>query len=218
MSLMSTVILLPRGVRFWVEVTQGVILEPSNPFSARSWCGNGQEIDALPWYEQQSDLSDTSKVWVLDGDGEESAHELAACRLDMRIGHSLAVIYGAAEGIREGQLLGAWNLTTGKTGFNNDARLERLSQMGFLFERRFLKKRLNLGALLGIGLGGASSIATNNELSLLVIGASAGILTAVVVAAAQAIVRLLWAKQMVPELNRRALYVLLSQGVFPEKQ
>ena len=121
--MLRTTIVLPGPRRVWLEVVQGVVVDASQPFVAVAHDGSDEHLisrhtSSLRPERLRPTAVHVCKIWLRSDDGNESAHDLTNFPVDLRIGHEMALIRGAAEGVREGAYFGAWNQTSGKFAFD----------------------------------------------------------------------------------------------------
>ena len=109
---MSTTVVLPGPRRIWLEVIKGVVIEATSSSVAVVNQGRDQtqfvgDTAILRPGRISSEVVSIHKVWIRQADGQESAHDLSDFPVDLRPGHSLALVYGAAEGVEEGEFFAA---------------------------------------------------------------------------------------------------------------
>lgn len=211
---MTSIIVLPGEVRFWMEVVQGEVLDPAEPWIAPSSLkGDGQNVRkaeevGIHRYEHRRG-SATQKIWVKGADGQESAHDVEAIAADLRIGHSVGLIYGAVAGTSQGVLIGALNLTTGGFSCSDSSDLERLTRTGLISAYVSREKSLLWGTAAARFVG-ALCYPVGGALHAL----AAGVATLPVALGGVLCARRRWARRAVSHVNQRALHVLLSKCDF----
>lgn len=213
---MPTTFVLPGNRRIWLQVMQGVVIEASNTSVAVVTQGHdkSQVIDGISLLRPgsiSSDVVSIHKVWIRAADGQESAHDLSDFPVDSRPGHSLALVYGAAEGIEQGDFFGARNLTTGKHNFDESIHCDRLSPFGLYLPPNFYRKRVKWG-LVGGAVAGLVGLVSGGDFSIFVGGVIFGLIFSLPIALAQAVIKQIQGQRLVPQLNQCALELLLSKS------
>ncbi|QNK65810.1 hypothetical protein [Variovorax sp. PAMC26660] len=214
---MPTTIVLPGGRRIWLQVVQGVVIEASESSVAMVRQGRDQRqfIEGHAIFRPgriSSEVVSIQKIWIREADGRESAYDLSDFPVDSRPGHTLALIYGAAKGVEKGEFFGALNSTTGKFSFDESIHSDRLSPFGLYLPPKFYLKRMAWGAGIGALVGLLCSLSARMDMSFFVAGTILGFVLSLPVMLVQAVIRQLRGQRLVPELNRRALEVLLSES------
>ncbi len=212
---MATTIVLPGGRRIWLEVVQGTVIESSE--SSVSMVNQGRErsqfIDGVAVIRPgriSSEVISIHKVWVRKEDGRELAFDLSDFPVDVRAGHSLSLVLGAAEGVQEGAVFGAMNDTTCKYNFNESVHCDRLRPFGLYLPHRFYRTRVKWGVIVGAGFGLLCVLLGGRDMSFVVAGAILGFLLSSLVALAQGVIKQVQGQRLVPRLNHLALAVLLG--------
>ncbi len=210
---MPTTVVLPGARRIWLEVIQGVVIESSNSSVAVVTQGRDERqfvggTAILRPGRISSDVVSIHKVWIREADGQESAYDLSDFPVDSRPGHSLALVYGAAEGVEQGEFFGAKNITTGKHNFDASIHCARLSQFGLYLAPKFYLKRVKWGLGIGASIGLLCSLLNRMDLSFVIAGLILGFLLCLPVALVQAVIKQIQGQRLVPELNRRALELI----------
>lgn len=205
---MPTTVVLPGARRIWLEVIQGVVIESSDSSVAVVTQGRDQRqfvggTAILRPGRISSDVVSIHKVWIRQADGQESAYNLSDFPVDVRPGHSLALVYGAAAGVEQGAFFGARNLTTGKQNFDASIHCDRLAQFGLYLPPKFYRKRMKWGLILG-AIVGLLGLLFGGDSSVLVAGVILGLLLSLPVALTQGVIKQIQGQRLVPELNRRA--------------
>lgn len=213
---MPTTIFLPGDRRIWLEVMQGVVIESSNSSVAVLSQGRDQSqivggTAILRPGRIQSEIVSVHKVWIRDADGQESAYDLSDFPVDVRPGHSLGLVYGAAEGVEQGEFFGARNITTGKHKFDESIHCDRLRPFGLYLPSKFYLRRMKWGLIVGavVGLVG---LLFGGDSSIFFAGVILGLVFSLPIALVQGVIKQLQGQRLVPELNRRALELLLSKS------
>ena len=213
---MPTTIVLPGARRIWLEVIQGVVLEASS--SSVAVIKQGRDQSQLVGGTAirrpgriSSEIVSIHKVWIREGDGQESAYDLSDFPVDSRPGHSLALVYGAAEGVEQGQFFGARNITTGKHNFDESIHCDRLAPFGLYLAPRFYRKRVKWGLIVG-AVAGLVGLLFGGDFSIFVGGVILGFVFSLPVMMVQGVIKQIQGQRLVPELNRRASELLLSKS------
>lgn len=213
---MPTTVVLPGARSIWLEVIQGVVIESSDSSVAvvtqgrdRSQFVGGTAI--LRPGRISSDVVSIHKVWIRQADGQESAYDLSNFPVDSRPGHSLALVYGAAEGVEQGEVFGARNITTNKQNFDASIHCDRLAPFGLYLPPRFYRKRVKWGLIVG-AVAGVVGLLFGGDSSVFFAGVILGLVLSFPVGLVQAVIKQLEGQRLVPELNRRALELLLSKS------
>ncbi|RYH66956.1 hypothetical protein [uncultured Xylophilus sp.] len=213
---MPTTVVLPGARRIWLEVIQGVVLEASS--SSVAVIKQGRDQSQLVGGTAirrpgriSSEIVSIHKVWIREGDGQESAYDLSDFPVDSRPGHSLALVYGAAEGVEQGQFFGARNITTGKYNFDDSIHCDRLAPFGLYLAPRFYRKRVKWGLIVG-AVAGLVGLLFGGDFSIFVGGVILGFVFSLPVMVVQGVIKQIQGQRLVPELNRRASELLLSKS------
>ena len=212
---MSTSIVLPGSRKIWLEVVKGVVLDASeSQVSVVSQGRDGRQfIDGVMIVRPgriYSEIVSVHKVLIREADGHESGFDLSEFPVDARTGHTLSIIYGAAEGVQEGVIFGALNVSTGKHNFDKSVHCDRLRPFGLYLSPKFYRKRMLWGTILGAAAG-LTAMFAGGDSSFLVGGAILGFVFSLPVALVNAVIVQVRGMRLVPELNKRALEVLLSK-------
>lgn len=214
---MQTTIVLPGARRIWLEVVQGVVIDASESQVSVVHQGRDQRqfIGGTAIVRPgriHSEIVSVHKVWIRDAGGQESAYDLSDFPVDVRPGHSLALIFGAAEGVEDGAFFGAKNATTGKFNFDESIHCDRLSPFGLYLPKKFYRKHMVRGIVIGALIGLLCSLFNGLDISFIVAGVILGFLFSLPLGLVQAAIKQVQGQRLVPELNRRALAVLLSES------
>lgn len=215
---MQTTIVLPGARRIWLEVVQGVVIDASESQVSVVHQGRDQRqfIGGTAIVRPgriHSEIVSVHKVWIREASDQESAYDLSDFPVNVRPGHSLALIFGAAEGVQEGALFGAMNATTGKFNFDESIHCDRLSPFGLYLTPRFYRKRMKWGLIIG-AIAGLIGLLFGGDSSVFVGGVILGFLFSLPVGLVQMVIKQVQGQRLVPEMNRRALAVLLSESHF----
>ena len=207
---------LPGARRIWLEVIHGVVIDASESQVSVTRQGRDQrqfvgDTMIIRPGRIHSEIVSVHKVWLREADGQESAYDLSDFPVDSRPGHSLALVYGAAEGVENGEFFGARNATTGKHNFDQSIHCDRLRPFGLYLTPKFFRRRMKWGLAIGAILGLIGTLSGGGS-SIFVAGVIVGFLFSLLVASVQAVIRQLRGQRLVPELNRRALTVMVSQS------
>lgn len=210
---MKTTVVLPGARRIWLEVVKGVVIESSSSSVAVVTQGPDQtQIVGGTAVRSpgriRSDVVSIEKVWIRESSGQESAHDLSDFPVDSRIGHSLALVYGAAEGVEKGAFFGARNASTGEHNFDASIHCDRLRPFGLYLQPKFYLKRMKWGLIFG-AIAGLFFI--HQDVLAFVACVILGLIFSFLVALVQAVIKQIQGQRLVPELNRHALEVLLSK-------
>ena len=213
---MSTSIVLPGSRKIWLEVVKGVVLDASeSQVSVVSQGRDGRQfIDGVMILRPgriYSEIVSVHKVLIREADGHESGFDLSEFPVDARTGHSLSIIYGAAEGVQEGVIFGAMNVSTGKHNFDKSVHCDRLRPFGLYLSPKFYRKRIKWGAIIGAIAGLLIFFLTSADSSFLVALPILGVMFSLPVAVVNAVIVQVRGMRLVPELNKRALEVLMSK-------
>lgn len=208
---MTSIIVLPGAVRFWMEVTQGVVLDPAEPWISPNtadlvYQNARQKSDVANCRFEEPSASTRRRVWVREDDGQESAHDLNTIDADLRVGHSVGLLYGAVAGVRQGPLLGALNLTTGGFSCSDAIDARRLKETGLISAYGSWRRSFRCGIPAGAVVVSLGCLFVDPWPALMA-GVAVGATTALLLA---------WkgrrsARRMIPYVNQRALHVLLSR-------
>lgn len=152
------------------------------------------------------------KIWIRSDDGRESAHDLSNFAVDLRIGHDMALVRGAAEGVREGAYFGAWNQTSGKFAFDASVSAERLRPLGLHLPPGFFRRRLAWGSITGVIIGSVYAFLGTREMPIIVLGGLLGYVLSLPLAAIEAALEKRRGRQLVPSLNNFALAILIAKS------
>lgn len=212
---MPTSIVLPGSRKIWLEVVKGVVLDASeSQVSVVSQGRDGRQfIDGVMILRPgriYSEIVSVHKVLIREADGEESGYDLSEFPVNSHAGQTLALIYGAAEGVDEGVVFGAMNVSTGKHNFDKSVHCDRLRPFGLYLSPKFYRKRMLWGTILGT-ITGLIAMFAGGDSSFLVAGVILGFLFSLPVALVNAVIVQVRGMRLVPELNKRALEVLLSK-------
>jgi hypothetical protein len=212
---MATTIVLPGGRRIWLEVVQGTVIEASE--SSVSVVQQGRDrsqlIDGVAVFRPgriSSEVLSVHKVWLRKADGREAAFDLTDFPVDVRVGHSLSLVVGAAEGVQEGAVFGALNATTGKFNFDESIHCNRLRPFGLYLPPRFYRTRVKWGVVIGTSIGSLCAVLGGTDISFVVAGVILGFLLSWPVALVQGAIRQAQGQRLVPRLNHLALAVLVG--------
>lgn len=213
----TTTIVLPGKRRIWLNVVRGVVIDASESSVAVVHQGRDQRqyVGGTPIVRPgrlHSEVVSINKVWLRAPDGKESAHDLSEFPVDTRVGHSMSLVYGAAEGIKEGAFFGAMNDTTGKFNFDESIHCERLRPFGLYLPPRFYRTRMKWGLVIGTGIGVLCAISAGTDISFIVAGAILGFILSLPVALGQGVIKQIQGQRLVPRLNHLALAVLVGTG------
>jgi hypothetical protein len=214
---MPTNILLPGNRRIWLDVVKGIVLDASQSSVAMVHQGRDQrqfigDTAVLRPGRIHSEVVSIHKVWLREDDGQESAYDLSDFPVDSRPGHSLSLIFGAAGGTSAGEFFGAMNATTGKYNFDESIHCDRLRPFGLYLPPKFYQKRMKWGLVIGISVGLLCSLFNGLDMSFVVAGLILGFVLSLPMMLVQAVIKQLQGQRLVPELNQRALELLLSKG------
>lgn len=214
--MLRTTIVLPGPRRVWLEVVQGVVVDASQPFVAVAHDGSDEHVflrhtSSLRSERLGPNTVHVCKIWLRSNDGKESAHDLTSFPVDLRIGHEIALIRGAAEGVREGAYFGAWNLTSGKFAFDASVGAERLRPMGLHIPAGFFRNRLAWGGIAGVIIGSVYALLTG-EVPVTVLGGILGSVLSLPLAAIEAALEKRRGRKLVPRLNNFALAILIARS------
>ena len=212
---MPTTIVLPGKRRIWLDVVQGVVIDSSESSVAVVQQGRDQRqfVGGTPIVRPgrlHSEVVSISKVWLRSADGKESAHDLSDFPVDVRIGHSMSLIHGAAEGVEEGACFGAMNNTTGKFAFDESIHCDRLRPFGLYLPPGFYRKRMKWGLIVGTSLGVLCAVSAGGDISFVVGGVILGFLLSLPVALVQGVIKQVQGQRLVPRLNHLALAILVG--------
>ena len=212
---MSTTVVLPGPRRIWLEVTKGVVIEATSSSVAIVNQGRDQtqfvgDTAILRPGRISSEVVSIHKVWIRQADGQESAHDLSDFPVDLRPGHSLALVYGAAEGVEEGEFFAARNITTGKHNFDKSIHCDRLRPFGLYLPPKFHRKLMKLGLIIGATVGFLLSLFNGLDMEYVFGGLIVGFLISLPVMLVQGAIKQVQGQRLVPELNRHALDLMLS--------
>lgn len=214
---MPTTIVLPGSRQIWLEVVQGVVIDASESPVSMVHQGRdqlqfvGDTAIARPG-RVHSEMVSIHKVWLREADGHESAHDLTNFPVDVRVGHSLSLVFGAAEGVETGEFFGAMNATTGKFAFDQSIHCDRLRPFGLYVPQGFARKRMKWCLVIGVGVGVLWSLFNSLGMSFVVAGVILGFVLSLPVTLVQTVIKQLQGQRLVPELNDRALAVLVSKS------
>ena len=213
---MPTTIVLPGSRRIWLDVVQGVVIDASESSVSLVHQGADQSqfiggTAIIRPGRLHSEVVSIHKVWLRDADGQESAHNLTLFPVDLRIGHSLVLVYGAAEGITTGVFFGALNSTTGKFNFDESIHCDRLGPFGLYLPPKFHRKRMKWGVVIG-AVAGLVGFLFGGDFSTFVGGVILGFVFSLPVMMVQGVIKQIQGQRLVPELNRRASELLLSKS------
>lgn len=214
---MPTTIVLPGNRRVWLKVIQGVVIESSESEVSVVHQGRDQrqfigDTMILRPGRIHSQIVSSRKVWIQEADGHESAFDLSDFPLDVRPGHALSLIFGAAEGIQDGTVFGALNTTSGQYSFDRSIHCDRLRPFGLYLPRSFYRKRMQWGLVVGAIGGILCSLLNKWDLSFVVAGVILGLVFSLLLALVQAAIKQLQGQRLVPKLNHLALALLLSKS------
>ncbi len=120
-------------------------------------------------------------------------------------------MYGAAEGVEQGQFFGARNITTGKYNFDDSIHCDRLAPFGLYLAPRFYRKRVKWGPIVG-AVAGLVGLLFGGDFSIFVGGVILGFVFSLPVMVMQGVIKQIQGQRLVPELNRRASELLLSKS------
>ncbi|RYE41706.1 MAG: hypothetical protein EOP24_35770 [Hyphomicrobiales bacterium] len=212
---MATTIVLPGSRRIWLEVVRGTVIEASESsvsviHQARD---RSQFIEGVAVFRPgriSSEVVSVHKVWLRKADGRESAFDLTDFPVDVRAGHSLSLVIGAAEGVQEGAVFGAMNNTTGKFNFDESIHCDRLRPFGLYLPPRFYRTRVKWGMIIGTGIGVLCAISAGTDISFIVGGVILGFLLSLPVALVQGVIKQIQGQRLVPRLNHLALAVIVG--------
>ncbi|WP_137860880.1 hypothetical protein [Variovorax sp. 3P27G3] len=212
---MPTTITLPGKRRIWLDVARGVVIDASESSVSvvhqerdqRQYIGGTPVVRAGRLH---SEVVSLSKVWLRAPDGKESAYDLSDFPVDVRVGHDMSLVYGAAEGIEEGSVFGALNNTTGKFNFDKSIHCDRLRAFGLYLPPGFYKKRMKWGLIIGSGIGVLCAISAGTDVSFIVAGVIVGFLLSLPVALLQGAIKQVQGQRLVPRLNHLALAVVVG--------
>lgn len=212
---MSTTIVLPGARGIWLEVIQGVVLEASSSSVGVVMQGRDQsQIVGGTAIRRpgriSSEIVSIHKVWIREGDGQESAYDLSDFPVDVRPGHFLALVYGAAKGVEQGEFFGARNITTSKHSFDESIHCDRLRPFGLYLPPKFARKRMKWGLITG-AVAGLIGLFFGGDFSIFVGSAILGFVFSLPVMMVQGVIKQIQGQRLVPELNRQALELLLSK-------
>ena len=157
-----------------------------------------------------SEIESVHKVLIREADGQESGFDLSEFPVDARTGHSLSIIFGASEGVQKGVIFGAMNGSNGKHNFDRSIHCDRLRPFGLYLSPKFYRKRMLWGTILGAAAGLTAMFASGDS-SFLVAGVILGFLFSLPVALVNAVIVQMRGQRLVPELNKRALEVLMAE-------
>ena len=213
---MSTTIVLPGSRKIWLEVVKGVVLDASeSQVSVVSQGRDGRQfIDGVMIVRPgriYSEIVSVHKVLIREADGHESGFDLSEFPVDARTGHTLSIIYGAAEGVQEGVIFGAMNASNGQHNFDKSVHCDRLRPFGLYLPPKFYWKRIKWGAIIGAIAGLLIFFLTSADSSFLVALPILGVMFSLPVAVVNAVIVQVRGMRLVPELNKRALEVLMSK-------
>lgn len=212
---MPTTIVLPGKRRVWLDVIQGVVVDASESSVAMVHQGpdQRQHIGGTPIVRSgrlHSEVLSISRVWLRAADGKESAHDLSNFPVDVRVGHSISLVHGAAEGINEGAFFGALNTSTGKFNFDASIHCDRLRPFGLYLAQGFYKRRMKWGLIIGTAVGVLCALSAGTDVSFVVAGVILGFLVSLPVALLQGAIKQVQGQRLVPRLNDLALAVLVA--------
>lgn len=212
---MPTTIVLPGSRRIWLDVLTGVVIDASESSVAVVHQGRDQRqhiggTAIVRPGRLHSEVVSIHKVWLRAADGKESAHDLSDFPVDARIGHSMSLVYGAAEGTEDGSFFGAMNNTTGEFNFDKSIYCDRLRPFGLYLPHRFYRKRVKWGVIIGASFGLLCVLFGGRDMSFLVAGVIGGFLLSLPVALVQAVIQQVQGQRLVPRLNHLALAVLVG--------
>lgn len=211
---MPTVITLSNNQRIWLDSIQGTVIEASQGMvpivhqerDQRQMIGQTMILRPGRVY---TDVVSVSQVWIQADDGSESKFDLSDFPVDIRIGHRLALVFGAAEGIKDGTVFGALNVTTGKSNFDQSIHCSRLAPFGLYLTPNFYKNRLKFGAAAGLILSLYFCV-TQKSLEYAFFGLFMGTAISLPIAFLQSILWQISGQGLLPELNRLASKFLLA--------
>lgn len=214
---MPTTIVLPGNRRVWLKVIQGVVIESSESQVSVLHQGRDQrqhigDTMVIRPGRIHSEIVSAHKIWIREADGQESVFDLSDFPVDVRPGHSLSLIYGAAEGVSDGAVFGAMNTTSGKYNFDQSEHCDRLRNFGLYLTAGFYRKRMQWGLGIGTIAGILCSLFNKWDLSFVVAGLVLGFVSSLLVALMQAAIKQLQGQRLVPKLNHLALAILLSKS------
>jgi hypothetical protein len=213
---MPTVITLSNNQRIWLDTVQGMVIEASQDVvpvvhqerDQRQMIGQTMVLRPGRVY---TDVVSISQVWIRADDGSESKFDLSDFPVDMRVGHKLALVFGAAEGVKDGTVFGAINVTTGKSNFDKSIHCSRLAPFGLYLTPNFYRNRLKLGAAAGLILSLYFCV-TQKSIEYAFFGLFMGTVISIPIAFFQSILWQISGQGLLPELNQLASKFLCSEA------
>ena len=145
----------------------------------------------------------TSKVWLKKLDGKDAEFDMSDFSVPLRVGHQIAIIYGAAEGIESGTYFGALNKSTGESALDPSIHCTRLKNFGLYLPKNYYRNwflgSLIVGAVIGLMPGVPFGV-----------GIVLGVILVNILAVFLGVVMQVSGQKMLPELNKHALVTLQS--------
>lgn len=213
-----TTITLSGNRRIWLNIVQGIVIEASESSVAVVYQGRDQRqviggTSIVRPGRLHSEVVSINKVWIRTDAGQDAAYDLSDFAVDVRVGHQLMLVYGAAEGVAEGAFFGAMNTTTGKYAFDESIHCDRLRPFGLYLPAKFYRKRAMWGVVIGVSIGVVCTFLGAKDSSFIVAGAIFGFILSWPVALVQGVIRQLQGQRLVPKLNHFALVHLISKSL-----
>ncbi|WP_157040335.1 hypothetical protein [Polaromonas naphthalenivorans] len=206
---MATNITLSNGQKIWLNIIQGTVLESSE--SSNSIVSSHRGLSDVITNSSgtytppriSTQIVTTSKVWLKKLDGKDAEFNMSDFSVPLRVGHQIAIIYGAAEGIENGAYFGALNKSTGESAFDPSIHCNRLKEFGLYIPKNYYRNWFLRSFVIGAVIGLLPFV----DFAL---GIFIGVILTNILAVILCVVKQVKGQNMLPELNKHALQTLHS--------